>query len=170
MRHHEEHFFSGAAYGGDHHEAQRDAPREGREVSSEGQVGDFWRDDECICGEAHDDGGDSVEHVSGEADGLGKFSAASEFGKEDARADSDWNANHARDGEQNTGTKNCVGHAAAGFADGFWNFREEVEIERAGAHVKQVDEDGNERCNDENGCEDRQGGDNVVGHRPQLRS
>ena len=56
--------------------------------------------DERVGGEAHHDGWHAVEHVGGEADGIGQLGAAAKLGQIDAAADADGNADEAGERKQ----------------------------------------------------------------------
>ena len=125
VRHHQQHLFGGAADGGNHHDAQRHAA--GREPKS----ASLRHDDERVDGKAHHDRGNAVEHVGGEADGVGQLGAAAELGQIDAAANADGNADETGNAEQHCRADDGIGHAAALFADRLGNLREEGEIQRS---------------------------------------
>ncbi len=57
-------------------------------------------DDQRIDGDAHHDRRHAVEHVGGEADGIGQLAAAAKLRQVDAGADADGNADAAADRER----------------------------------------------------------------------
>ena len=68
--------------------------------------------------------------------------AAAELGEVDAGGDADGDAHEAGEGEDDAGADDGVGHAAAGLAYRRGDVGEEGEVERAGALVDEVAEDG----------------------------
>ena len=155
MGHHEEHFFRGAGDGGDHHDAQGDAAGDGGEGHGRGN-------DESVDGHAHDDGGDAVEDVGGESDGVGQLGSATEFSEEDAAADADGDSDEAGEAEQDAGADDGVGHAAADFAFRLGDLGKESHVQRAGAFVNEIAEDGEQRGDDQNGGGHGESGGQIV--------
>src|SRR5256885_16483654 len=113
-------------------------------MAHEGQKADVWADDEGIGGYSHDDGGNAVEDIGSETDGVGQFGAAPELREIDASADADGDADDAGQAEQDRRPDNGIGHAAAHFAGGLGNLGKEVEVERTRALVEKVDEEGHQ--------------------------
>src|SRR5271155_4872685 len=82
--------------------------------------------------DADDYGGDAVEQVSGVAHDKGK-SFATEFGEIDASEKTYGKAHYCGEEQEFQATDDGVGHAAAGFADGFGELREEIQVEGCAA-------------------------------------
>ena len=106
MRDGGQHLFGGAGDGRDHHDGERDAAGERGEVL-------LLHHDERVDGDAHHDGGNAVEHVCGEADGVAERLAAAKLREIDAGGDADRNAHEAGEREDDAGADDGVRHAAA---------------------------------------------------------
>jgi len=96
--------------------------------------------------------------------------AAAELGEIDSAGNADGDTDGAGDTEQDTGTENCVGHAAADLTDRLGNLGKKGEVERAGAFIDEIAEDGHERSDHEQGGEDGQRSDCAIRDCPDLRS
>src|ERR1022692_566329 len=119
---------------------------------------------------SHHDGGHTVEYIGCKANCRSQPAAASEFGKENAPADSDRDTDQAANSEQNRRPHDCVRHSPAKLAYGNRIAGKEVQIERDGALVNQIHKDCHQRCDHQNGRKYRQPARQTIGQRSYPRS
>ena len=154
VRHHQQHFFGGARHRGNHHDAQRHAAGERREM--------FLPDyDQRIDGNADHDGGHAVQHVGGEANHVAE-AIAPVLRQIDAGANAQGNADHAGHRENQSSAHDAIRHSSAHFTRRLWRLREEGPVDRADALDDQVSENGKQRNQHQNGSQDGEAGRSPV--------
>jgi hypothetical protein len=112
-------------------------------------------DDQRINDDAPGDGRHAVQNIGGEADPPVQFCAAV-FGKENAAEHADRHADDRGLREQNKSSDNGIAHAAADFALGFWQLREERQIDRAETFLDQMIKHEQQRRDDQNRAHERE--------------
>src|SRR5207302_5800735 len=119
--------------GGNHHDSERDASGERGEMF-------LIQDNDGVGHDADDNGGNAVEHVGGESNNAAHAIAA-ELSQVDARTHSQRHAQNAGDSEDEPGTHDGIGHAAAGFAYRLRSLSQESPVDGADSAIHQIAED-----------------------------
>ena len=125
-----EKFLGAAQCDGNHHQAESERTSEGREVF-EGQ------DDHGVGKNADDDGRDAIEKVGGIANDGGN-EATAEFSEVDTAEEADGHAKERGCEQKLAAAHDGVGHAAAGFANGFGKLRKESPVDGSAAVVNEI--------------------------------
>ena len=141
-----------------HHEAQRDTARIGRET--------FHRhNDQGIRHDAPDNRRHTVEHVGAKPNPPVRPLAAV-FGQVHASEHADGHTDQRSQPEQRQRPGNRIGHPAPDFADGFGQLRQKAPIDGAGSRLDEVEQNQCQWCDDHDGAPERQDGHAEVLHLP----
>ena len=110
------------------------------------------KDHEAIGENADDDGGHAVEQIRGVTHNEG-HGAPAEFGQVDRPQEADGNTDQRGQEKQLGAADDGVGHAAACFAHGSRQFREEIPVDGRAAMVDEIAQNEEEHRDRDDGAE-----------------
>ena len=109
-------------------------------------------DDEGVNGDAHDDRRHTVENIGGEPDHVGQTPVAAKLRDIDTAGNANRHPHETGDCQQDARPKDGIRHPASHLTHRFGDLSKKSEIERGGAFVDEITENGDQRRHHQDGA------------------